>query len=1293
MQAVYDLKELAVSDAPLVVFDCVLADGQQEHWCTHSIVAGGVVYEARVLQHSAFDIQTASDQGVDGSPRLSILLANADSHFSEIEQSTGFKGARLTVGFLFYDLRHQAALTDVMVVFQGICNPPDQIKESTFRLSAGNRMNLQRLSLPPVRIQRRCPWDFPSNMSDRTEAINGGANGKYSRYYRCGYSADVPGGTGNLNNGATYTSCGYTREDCQARGMWQRFGGIEFVPPVISVRAYGKDWSTSNVSVNQARYNDFVPMVYGTAWYNPPVVFARNDGNLTRMEVLLGIGQMHGVLTVLVNNIEIPLGVSGTNMSGTGWYNITTLGTRDGGFDLNFVDGSGKPTGDPYGSMAYLVVVVPTRVSSGTSLPTVKVLAQGLLVPTYGSDGTYAGDQFSSNPAWILLDILRRCGWVASEIDVPSFAAAAVYCDAQIDATDLNGNRIKLPRFQCNLVLQNRRSGGDVARGIRNAARLYLTYGPGGILQLQVENTIGLQQPTKPANSNSTEPLNGGWPIYEFGDGSSGVSGILRRQTGEPSVTLTSRTIADTPNSLTVEFQDALNFYQQDSYNLVDTEDIQLCGQEVSTSLMALGLPHYDQAARILQFNLDKSVKGNRYIQFDTSVRALGIRPGDIITVTYLKEGLQRQPFRVVKISPATNYRTATILAQIHDDAWFADSNGQTNSPAGNTYGGSSGVGVPKPLMGSVLDENGNVQFGIVETAEMSTDGTVETDVTVSFVAPTVPSTKGPAMPLVSLASIVGGGGSLQGGQTLYYGISGEDSAGNEGILSFLVTALITGNGSSVTLTNLSFAPGTSKFHVYRGGTPAQLYRIASDQPLAIQFTDTGYPVQLIAPADPNFDHANFYWRLEQQGESAVTVHSPTTIGNGTLSMAVNAYQGMAVRITRGTASGEERTVAGNDTTTLTVSPAWDIQPDATSFFVVAEAGWHFGAQTKSSPLQFAIPNHSGEVVQITGQSANANDVECAPQLSIVSRWQIGGSGMADSAAPPQPSFGMNPGQRGGTVELNGISFPDLTNTRTISSGTLTLQYWDELQSFPTLALASSIGTGDQTLVLDAPGSAQTNGLIQIDGELMLVDTVSADGLQYQVTRAANGSQAASHNSGALVYQLSSNSVIIPFPLEFFGSPYSGSWTYPIVMPDIRVVSAELFVTNTRGNSPTLTKCLTGTGDNGLRTLSGGQYSIQVQGYLAVDQNAAPVLVVDSKHSVRDVFAIMGKAADAPVQLQLNLNGAMYCQLTIVPGQLVSNSVEGASLPYLAEKAQLTLSILAVGQTYPGADLTVLIRL
>lgn len=1295
MQTIYSLKEQAVIDTPLIVFDCTLSNGDTEHWSTHAVTINGTTYAARVLQQSSFDIQTASDQGVDGSPTISVTLANADSHFSEVQQATGWKGADLTASFLFYDLRNAAPLTSTSVVFQGICNPPDQIKEATFRLTATNRMNLQRLLLPEVRIQSTCPWQFPSTPAQQAEAVSGGAEGQYSMYYPCGYSAGLSGGTGALNSGVPYTSCGYVRSDCQARGMFTigRFGGLEFVPPVISVRGYGGAWTSSNLSVNQARYNDFVPMVYGTAWYDPLVVFARNDGNLTRMEVLLGAGVMQGVVAVLVNDVQIPMGVSGANMTGTGWYNIVSLGSRNGAFDMNFTNASGQPAGDPYGSMAYLSVVVPNQLNDGNSLPAIQVLAQGLIVPTYASDGANLRSQFSNNPAWMLLDVLQRSGWTAAELDFTTFAAAAAYCSEEIASTDLNGNAITLPRFQCNLVLQKRHSAGDVIRGIRNAARLFLTYGPGGVLQLQVENSIALQQPAQLAWSNSTEPLNGGWPSYEFGDGSNGFSGIMRRQNGDPSVTVTSRPIADTPNSYNVEYQDSLNGYQQDSFSVADPDDIALAGQEVTATLMAIGLPNYDQAGRILQFNLDKSVHGNTYIQFDTSVKAVGIRPGDIITFTYLKEGYNRQPFRVQKISPATNYRTTTITAQIHDDAWYADTNGQTTSPSGTGPNGSAGIGTPSPLIGTAIDSYGNIEFGVQETDTTASDGTIEVGVSMSFVAPAALAATGPAIPLLNFSPQIVTGGSLTSGQNLYYSVSGVNSAGGEGALSFIVMASITADGSSVTLSGLSFSSDTATFNVYRGLTPSELFRIATGQTVAAQFTDTGFTDQLVAPPDANFDHANFYWRMEAQPETAATIHSANTVGNSGLEMAVNSYLGMTVRITRGTGAGQEASISTNSATSVTLTSPWVVEPDATSYFVVAESAWHLGGTASSSPIQFAIPNLSGEVVQLTGRSANANGVESAPQLAIVTRWQIGGSGTSDSAPPPAPVFGLGTGPSGGTVVLSGVSFTDLTNTQTVASGTLSLFYWSELQGTPSTLLSAAMGAADTTLTLTVAGTAQAGSILQIDAEVMQVTAVSSGGTQYTVTRSFDGSTAATHSAETPVYQLSDLTVITPFPSEFFGSVYCGNWTYPILLPDVRIASAQMFVTNEKGNGPITGICVTHNSDNGLRTLSGGQYSIQVDGFLAVDQSAAAALVTDAAHSVRDVFAVLGTSADQAVQLQVNVNGASYCQLTIPIGLLVSNSIDGATLPPLASGAQITLSILAVGQTLPGADLTVLVRL
>ena len=384
MPTIDTLKESEAPPTPLFLFACTLSSGTVEYWATHAVTYNGTSYPARLLKHNLYDLRASSNDGLDGTTLISVTLANADSFYSQIEREVGFKGAQLTIQFLFYDLTGGVAALEERVMFHGVANPPDEITETSFRVSFNNRLSLQRILLPETQMLRLCPWIFPSNVTQRQEALNGGAKGSYSTLYKCGYSPDLTGGAGNLNAGAPYTSCDYSRASCVARGMFStdqnskvtaRFGGIEFVPAQILVRGFGeKSSQLSSVQDNLAIYNNSVPLVYGTAWYEPPIVFARNDGNLTRMEVLLGMGQIDSVITVLVNGINIPQGRSGVNMTATGWFNVITAGTRNGAFDPNFTDGNGIPLGDPYGSMAMMSVVTPNAISDGSSLPSIRVL-------------------------------------------------------------------------------------------------------------------------------------------------------------------------------------------------------------------------------------------------------------------------------------------------------------------------------------------------------------------------------------------------------------------------------------------------------------------------------------------------------------------------------------------------------------------------------------------------------------------------------------------------------------------------------------------------------------------------------------------------------------------------------------------------------------------------------------------------------------------------------------------------------------------------------------------------------
>jgi len=1300
------LKEQEAPVTPLFLFDCVLSSGSTERWSTHAVTFNGNSYNARLLKHNLFELRASADDGLDGSARISVTLANADSHFSQIEREVGFKGAQVTITFLFYDLAANAVATESRVMFRGVANPADEIAESSFRVTFNNRLNLQRIVLPEVQVLRRCPWMFPATSAQRQEALNGSAKGKYSALYKCGYSPDQTGGAGNLNSGAPFTSCDFTRASCVARGMFdqdgsahitRRFGGMEFVPPQIEVRSFGESGShLSSIQENLALYNDYVPLVYGTAWYKPPIVFARNDGNLTRMEVLLGMGAIQRVIKVLVSDIEIPEAQSGANMTATGWFNVVTAGARNGAFNPDFADASGNPLGDPYGSMAMMSVVVPNRISDGSSLPTIKVLIDGLKLEQFDSAGASLGESFTNNPAWVLLDVLRRSGWVASEIDLPSFVAAAAYCGSAITTTDLNGNSVAATRFGCNLVVQTRRSAGEVAKGVRLGSSLMLTYGSGGLLTLRVENTIALQQATKPYGSNSAELLSGGWPAYEFSDGSAAFSGLLRDSKGAPAIRLRSQSTAATPNRLAVEFQDEFNEYQQDSLSLVDVDDALLTDRQVTVAFPALGIPNFDQAARILQLQLSRSLEGNTLIDFETTVKGIGLAPGDLITITYLKEGLQRQPFRVTRLAPGTNYQTVQVTAQWHDDAWYASGGAAT---IGMRRQPGATVGLARPLVGSTLDANGIEQFAISETAEESTDGSFTVKLSAGFVPPARPGASSAAIPLLSLdAAMNATGGTLAGGATLYYALSALDAAGAESGLSFVVPAKIPAGTSNntVTLSGLSFSSGTASFNVYRGWNPVELLLIASNLTVASTYTDAGATAQLIGPPDENYDHANFYWRLELQPEIAANVFSATTIGNSTLGMLANDFKGAVARVTRGTGTAQERAVISNDAHSLTIAPAWTVLPDATSFFVVAEATWKFGGLGATSPVEIEVPNQTGATVEISGRSANVLDQESAPELNPLTRWQIGGAsgGGVDADVPPMPVFGLNlAGQ--GTVDLLGVSFASLTDTHTISAGTLILYYWDELASPTSFALAAAASAADAAITLSSAGPAAAGDLIQIESEVLRIE--SSTGAQYTVERGSHGSAASAHAAGATIYHLKKNVAIVPFVDNFFGSPASGSYGASIFLPDARIGAADFWVTNVRGSSPAASAAFTATVDQGLRTLSGGQLSIQVDGYLAIQTSAAPPLVVEDSHAARDIFAVVGQApSGGPIQLQLRQGTTVYCTLTIADGAAMSNVVAGFGLPPLAGAAQLSLDVLSVPSgtnTLPGRDLTVTVRL
>jgi len=123
-------------------------------------------------------------------------------------------------------------------------------------------------------------------------------------------------------------------------------------------------------------------------------------------------------------------------------------------------------------------------------------------------------------------------------------------------------------------------------------------------------------------------------------------------------------------------------------------------------------------------------------------------------------------------------------------------------------------------------------------------------------------------------------------------------------------------------------------------------YCTAAEVKAAINFPDTGAPVD-------DDDITTFIGYAEEEIEniyktkfgnvdiaSTATSGSTTTIVDSAASYTADEYIGYVAWIHTGTNAGEYREITGNDTTTLTVSPAFSAAVDNTSEFRITKLGY-----------------------------------------------------------------------------------------------------------------------------------------------------------------------------------------------------------------------------------------------------------------------------------------------------------------------------------------------------------------
>lgn len=691
-------KEQAVAYKPLLLCRFTFDDGSILRITSDplSVAQGGYQYGGHDwlgrLTNQDIAVMQAMSAAVDHAGQVQLEMADPDKYlYLTWDQAAGkgFKGAKLELLLVFWNVGANDFSSDAKTVFVGYCDSPKGTP-THLTVSAVSRLDFSKAYLPPVKIQKRCPWIFPANAAERAAAHNDPG----SDWYECGYCPESGVGT------AGFVDCDYTKTGCEARGMYDegRFGGIQWAPPAtFRSRSFteGGKWIEGNNSSNEAKYNDYIPMVYGKGWVEPPILDMMGGGDVTGFEAVLCLGEVDNIEYVVVNDTQLQ---QARSMEGAPYrvddplliWEVSTRGSRDG------VPTAAPPfdsKGDPHGSMAVIVCGVYKRIASTESTPRVRVLLSGPKIRVFSdpTTSTLEGAPYNQNPVWQYIDLATWGPARYEDFNIAKAIATAAKCQAAINYTDLHGATSSHPRFSSSLVIRQRTALDEVLRGLRNANRLMI-YQENGLIQIDLEETLADQQPAPVAGSNDTAPYASktaagsaanGYVAYHFDE-----SSLLLRN-GQSTLRLVQSAIAETPNVINCEFQDADNLYFPDSITQRDPKDIARSKREVDTQLVIKGLQTYDQAKRVMATTFSKIHNGNVVgdtrgtikFEFETTVKAAHLHAGHIVSLSHAQWNLTKQLFRVESIQPTMNYDVVKIRVAWHNDNWYLDTHGQVPDP------------------------------------------------------------------------------------------------------------------------------------------------------------------------------------------------------------------------------------------------------------------------------------------------------------------------------------------------------------------------------------------------------------------------------------------------------------------------------------------------------------------------------------------------------------------------------------------------------------------------------------
>lgn len=1347
-----------------------------------SYAYGGYNWEPRILEADIGPLQ-ASDVSLIVVPQVSFVLADPDKAVFLQESTIGFKGAEMRILAIMHDagdITTGSFSSNAPIKFIGLCSAATNFDESTITITADSKLNMSQTQMPPLRIQPRCPWTFPRTKANRISACSDPS----SIFYECGYSpditdGDVSGGTaaarGNYQSGtACFTSCSRAFEDCVARmgdsvalvpinqdgsardtGV---FGGMRWIPDQKggNQRQYvtGK-WDEIVNARNEAKNGDSVPLAYGTTWLEPKIMGVWGDGNYTNYEVLLTYGKIDRIRKVVVNGQEVSRlrddTVSGGYRDSTrsidadamvdsfknGYWKTVNNGQRHGLASGEV--GWGKQ-GDPYGSYSAIYISVLRDVAKADSLPRIQVLVDAQHLRIY-TDTSNFSTAFTRNPAWVLLDLLSWSSWKYADIDIQSFIDAAATCGTQINFNRMDGQYTNtwpesgVPiyfRYTVGFALSTRRSFNEVVRGVLNAmnALLFFDYSTGK-LKIVIKETLGEQQPDPITGSNDDAAYASyladgsattGHVAYSFDE-----TNIRKDDSGRSTLRFYQKTNRESPNKLTIQFQNRENQYSLDSLTIVETEDTSRIDDETAGSYALEGLQSFDHVRRCTARFFAESFRGNPrtdwtgiqtgdigdtggtwWCDLQTTVKAVHLMVGQLVHLSDSQHNLDQQLMRVMKIQASMNGELYTVSLMFHNDNWYLDTFGQdveqhftrprrlVDRPP---YAWRPGY--ETPATGDVYYGQTDLGFGLAVFYETAADGTVIAKTRFAGRPPVNKFPDVPGRPLLELTGQGTTGGGYPSTKSYWAGLCAKTDATTAYLLSPMsepVMVDLDGSETALSFFIKHWPDNPSGYVAFAGLDPfAMSYQTETTTiPTgAVSLTNT-YNEASWGPPDEAFER--FVWQVRRIVHSGILGAEITAFDNTTVHLSMFENHGFTVN----ELAGYELAIFGIkpvDRTTPTYVPIANFTIASNGTASITISGGNLTACVNGSSIK------AEDVVVVRmkptfGSDTTGNyfeDAQLVNPLNLVDDpYTVVG---ATNASPIVVTISAStfPYSNGDVVVVQGVVGNEAAN------GAWTIANVDDINM--TFELSGSTGSGNY----DSGGLAyyQYQGMIEND---------EVGNIAFIIAGTGRGTFASIKENTATRFYINGDWPISPDATSriIILEP-----TIQIEQATQRIVNADpaqvdYYDVDVRNylNQSLFVQAVTESylghqapkpyspfrefwlyGDAGANVAGfNGAILLSVDGVLAIGSDLAPHIFVNKlcrATAIKAQVKVAPTGDDAVVQIKVG--GAAYITLTIPDGStsVDATAAEISAAPDISPDLAITLDITGIGNTDPGADLSV----